>query len=99
VIDPYAAIAAGPAVAAGPNPVLDGAAPLLALVRARASAPKPPVAAAAPDTPLGGYRVGTGRPARLDAAVYLPAAGSAGFGVLALALLTVAWRRRRAGSR
>jgi subtilisin family serine protease len=95
VIDPYAAIAAGPAVAAGPNPVLDGAAPLLALARARASAPRPAVVAPAPDLPLGEYRVGSSRPARLDAAVALPAAGAAGFGALALVLLTLAIRRRR----
>jgi subtilisin family serine protease len=95
VIDPAAAIAAGPAVAAGPNPVLDGAAPLLALASARASAPKPAVATAAPDAPLGKYQVGGNRPARLDASVTLPAAGAAGFGALALVLLAVAWHRRR----
>ena len=99
VIDPSAAIAAGPAVAAGPNPVLDGAAPLLALARARASAPKPVVAAASPDAPLGEYRVGSSRPARSAADVTLSAAGAVGFGALALVLLLVAARRRRARSR
>lgn len=97
VIDPAAAIAIGTPAANGPNPVLDGAAPLLALAQARASAPKPPLATAAPDAPLGEYLVGSSRPARLDAAVTLPAAGAAGFGALALVLLAVAWRRRRVG--
>jgi subtilisin family serine protease len=95
VIDPAAAIGAGPAVAAGPNPVLDGAAPLLALASARASAPKPAVATAAPDAPLGKYQVGGNRSARLDTSVTLPAAGAVGFGALALVLLAVAGHRRR----
>ena len=95
VINPAAAIAASPAVAAGANPVLDGAAPLLALSRARARTPTPPAAVARPDAPLGEYRVGS-PPGRLDARFYLLAGGSAGFGVLALVLLTVAVSRRRA---
>jgi subtilisin family serine protease len=94
VIDPAAAIAAGPAVARRTNPVLDGAAPLLALARARAAAPKPPKAVARPAVPLGRYRVGSA-PRRLDGRFYLLAGGSAGFGVLALVLLTAAVRRRR----
>ncbi len=95
VIDPAAAIAAPAAVAAGPNPVLDGAAPLLALARARAKPPRPPAVASRPDAPLGEYRIGN-RPAELGPDVYLPAAGSAAFGVLALVLLAVAFRRARA---
>jgi subtilisin family serine protease len=93
VIDPAAAIAASPAVAAGPNPVLDPAAPLLALARARAKPPSPLTAASRPDAALGEYRVG-GRPSELGPSVYLPAAGSAVFGVLALVLLARAVRRR-----
>ena len=95
VIDPAAAIAASTAVTAGANPVLDGAAPLLALSRARARTPTPLAAVARPDAPLGEYRVGS-PPGRLDARFYLLAGGSAGFGVLALVLLTVAVSRRRA---
>ena len=92
VINPAAAIAASPAVTAGANPVLDGAEPLLALSRARARKPTPPAAAARPDAPLGEYRVGS-PPGRLDARFSLLAGGSAGFGALALVLLTVASRR------
>jgi subtilisin family serine protease len=94
VIDPAAAIAAGPAVAARANPVLDGAAPLLALSRARAAAPKSPTAVARPDAPLGEYRIGS-PPDPVDGRFYLLAGGSAGFGALALALLAAAVRRRR----
>lgn len=93
VINPAAAIAASPAVAAGPNPVLDGAAPLLALSRAKP--PRPLAVASRPDAALGEYQVGD-RPAELGPDVYLPAAGSAVFGVLALVLLARAVRRRRA---
>lgn len=94
VINPAAAIAASPAVAAGPNPVLDAAAPLLALSRARAKPPSPLTVTSRPDAALGEYRIGE-RPAELDQSVYLPAAGSAVFGVLALVLLIAALRRRR----
>jgi subtilisin family serine protease len=94
VIDPAAAIAAGPAVAARANPVLDGAAPLLALSRARAAAPKPPATGARPDAALGEYRVGSA-PGRLDGRFYLLAGGAAGFGALALVPLAIAVRRRR----
>lgn len=94
VINPAAAIAASPAVAAGPNPVLDGAAPLLALSRARAKPPSPLAAASRPDAALGEYRIGD-RPAEPGPEVYLPAAGSAVFGVLALVLLIAASRRSR----
>ncbi|HEV2887230.1 MAG TPA: S8 family serine peptidase [Jatrophihabitans sp.] len=97
VIDPAAAIAAGSAAAS--NPVLDAVAPLLALSRARATAAKPPAATPQPDAPLGEYRVAGIRPAGLDADVYLPAAGSAAFGVLALVLLAIAVRRRRRSAR
>jgi subtilisin family serine protease len=101
VIDPAAAIAAR--AAATSNPVLDAAAPLLALSRARARArarvTKPPAATPQPDAPLGEYRVGSIPPAGLDAGVYLPAAGSAAFGVLALVLLAIAVRRRRRSAR
>lgn len=98
VIDPAAAIAAGAAVTAGANPVLDGAAPLLALSRAGARTPTPPAAAARPDAPLGEYRIGRA-PERLDARFYLLAGGSAGFGALALVLLAVAVRRIRRPAR
>ncbi|MDQ1722388.1 MAG: hypothetical protein QOI26_2122 [Pseudonocardiales bacterium] len=94
VINPAAAIAAGAPAAAAPNPVLDGAAPLLALSPARAPAPSPPAVAGRPDAALGEYRIGS-RPAELDASVYLPAAGSAVLGVLALMLLARAIRRGR----
>lgn len=94
VINPAAAIAASPAVAAGPNPVLDGAAPLLALSRARAKPPGPLAATTRPDAALGEYRIGE-RPAALVPGLYLPAAGSAVFGVLALGLLIAALRRSR----
>jgi subtilisin family serine protease len=92
VINPAAAIAAGPVVAAGPNPVLDAAAPLLALSRVRA--PKPPAAVARLAGPLGEYRVGS-PPGRLDSRFYLLAGSAAGFGAVALVLLTVGLRRRR----
>jgi subtilisin family serine protease len=94
VIDPAAAIAAGPAVAARVNPVLDGAAPLLALSKARAAVPKPPKAVARPDPPLGQYQVGSA-PEGPDGRFYLLAGGSAGSGVLALVLLIAAVRRGR----
>ncbi|MEO6502007.1 MAG: S8 family serine peptidase [Jatrophihabitantaceae bacterium] len=94
VINPAAAIAAGPAVAGGSNPVLDAVEPLLALARARAKPSSPLTAAIRPDPPLGEYRVGP-RLAELDQSVYLPAAGSAVSGVLALALLIAAFRRVR----
>ena len=98
VINPAAAIAAGPAVAAGPNPVLDGAAPLLALSRARAKPPRPPAAVSRPDAALGEYRIGD-RPAEVDPSVYLPAAGSAALGVLTLVLLATALQRSRRSRR
>jgi subtilisin family serine protease len=94
VINPAAAIAAGPAVTTGPNPVLDAAAPLLALRRARATPPSPVAVASRPDAALGEYRIGA-RPAELGPSVYLPAAGSAVSGVLSLVLLIAAVRRRR----
>ncbi len=69
VIDPRAAIAASPAVAAGKNVVLDGAAPLLARSRAlvRAPAAAPAAKPGRPDASLGNYRVGS-RPVRSGAA-------------------------------
>ncbi len=96
VIDPSAAIAAGVAVTAGNNLVLDGAAPLLALARARATvrAPRPTAAARRPAEALGQYRIGS-PPTGRDAAFYLRAAGAALFAVLALVLLLIAARRGR----
>lgn len=92
VINPAAAIAAGPAVTAGANPVLDGAAPLLALARARV--PTPPAAVARPDAPLGEYRIGN-PPSWLDSRFYLLAGGAAGFAVVALILAAAGLRRGR----
>jgi subtilisin family serine protease len=92
VIDPAAAIAARPAGTVAANPVLDGAAPLLALARARAKPPAPPAAVARRDAPLGEYRIGS-PPSRLDSRFYLLAGGSTGFGALALVLLAGALRR------
>lgn len=94
VINPAAAIATSAAVAAGKDPVLDAAAPLLGRLRTSAAKPKPSAHPSRPPAALGEYRVGTA-PAVLNTAVYLPAAGSALFAVLALGLLVAAARRRR----
>jgi subtilisin family serine protease len=94
VIDPAAAIAASPAVAAGKNPVLDAVAPLLGLSKGTATKPRPLPPASRPTAALGDYRV-AGAPPILSTGVYAPAAGSVLFGVLALGLLVAAVRRRR----